>query len=201
MRINSAFKSGVFNPRLLLTLILFAIGVSLAMFSWASNPATSTITVPATAGQTVTVTWTGEIPPLVNGTSECTNFADTPLADQHVPTINVPAGIYNSVNAKFTFTISWDASAGNDEVLTVLNPDGTAFASSDTSNPSETVTGTNLPAGAYKVVACGFISGPSPQTYVGTLTIDTSTGGCNRPADGASHSYARPCRARCAALL
>lgn len=181
MRINPAFKSGVFNPRLLLTCLLFAIGASLAMFSWASNPATSTITVPATAGHTVTVTWTGEIPPLVNGTSDCTNFADTPLADQHVPTINVPAGIYNSVNAKFTFNISWDGSAGNDEVITVLNPDGTTLASSDTSDPSETVTGTNLPAGAYKVIACGFISGPSPQAYVGTLTIDTSTGGASGP--------------------
>jgi PKD domain len=177
MRINPAFMSGVFKPRLLLTFLLFAIGASLAMFSWASNPATSTITVPATAGQTVTVTWTGEIPPLVNGTSDCTNFADTPLADQHVPTINVPAGIYDSVSAKFTFNISWDGSAGNDEVITVLNQDGTTLASSDTSNPSETVTGTNLPAGAYKVIACGFISGPSPQAYVGKLTIDTSSGG------------------------
>ena len=147
------------------------------MFSWASNPATSNITVPAAAGQSVTVTWTGEIPPLVNGTSDCTNFADTPLADQHVPTINVPAGIYNSVNAKFTFNISWDGSAGNDEVLTVLKPDGTAVGSSDTSNPSETVTATNLPAGTYKVIACGFMSGPSPQAYVGKLTIDTSAGG------------------------
>jgi hypothetical protein len=179
MRINPASESGVFNPRLFVTFLLFVIGVSLAMFSWASNPATSSITVPSSAGQSVTVTWTGQIPPLVNGTSDCTNFADTPAVDQHLPTISVPAGIYNSVNAKFTFNISWngDGSAGNDEVLTVLNPDGTTLGSSDTSNPSETVTKTNLPAGTYKVIACGFITGPNPQSYVGKLTIDTSTGG------------------------
>jgi hypothetical protein len=177
MRINSTFKSGVFNPRLLLTFALFAAGGSLAFFSWASTPPTSNITVPGSAGQKVEVTWSGEIPPLVNGTSDCTNLADTPLADQHVSTINVPANVYNSVNAKFTFRIEWDENAGNDEVLTVLKPDGTALDSSDTSDPFEQVTGTNLPAGAYKIIACGFISGPTPQSYTGKLTIDTSSGG------------------------
>jgi PKD repeat protein len=176
MRIKSTSKFGIFNPRLVLTFILFAIGVSLAMFSWASNPATSTITVPGSAGQKVEVTWTGQIPAGADPASDCSKLADTPLVDQHLPTINVPAGLYNSVKAKFTFNISWDASAGNDEILTVLNPDGTSLGSSDTSNPSETVTGTNLPAGTYKVIACGFQSGPSPQSYNGKLTIDTSAG-------------------------
>ena len=106
MRIKSTSNSGVFNPRLLLTFFLCAIGASLAVFSWASNPATSTITVPSAVGQTITVTWTGEIPPLANATSDCTNLADTPTVDQHLPTINVPAGIYNSLNAKFEFNIS-----------------------------------------------------------------------------------------------
>lgn len=177
MRINSISKSGVVNPRLILTFILFAIGGSLAFFSWASTPPTSNITVPGSAGQKVEVTWSGEIPPLVNGTSDCTNLADTPAADQHVSTVNVPANIYNSVNAKFTFRIEWDANAGNDEVLTVLKPDGTTLDSSDGGDPSEEITATNLPAGAYKIIACGFISGPTPQSYTGKLTIDTSAGG------------------------
>src|SRR5256714_11514850 len=171
MRINPAFISGVFNPRLLLTFILFAVGASLAMFSWASNPATSNITVPGSAGQKVQVTWTGDIPALVNGTSDCSNLADTPAADQHVSTVNVPAGLYNSVNAKFTFRIEWDKDAGNDEILTVLNPDGTTLDSSDGGDPHEEVTATNLPAGAYKIIACGFISGPTPQSYLGKVTI------------------------------
>jgi hypothetical protein len=192
MRINPAFKSGVFNPRLILTFILFAIGASLAMFSWASNPATSNVTVPGSAGQKVEVTWTGDIPPLVNGTSDCTNLADTPAADQHVSTVNVPAGLYNSVNAKFTFRIEWDESAGNDEVLTVLNPDGTTLASHDGGDPHEEITATNLPAGAYKIIACGFISGPSPQSYVGKLTIDTSAGGPPPPPPTPTPAPAAP---------
>ncbi|PYI90739.1 MAG: hypothetical protein DME97_16295 [Verrucomicrobia bacterium] len=192
MRINPAFKSGVFNPRLVLTFILFAIGAALAMFSWASNPATSNVTVPGSAGQKVVVNWTGDIPPLVNGTSDCTNLADTPAADQHVSTVNVPAGLYNSVNAKFTFRIEWDENAGNDEILTVLNPDGTTLASSDGGDPHEEITATNLPAGAYKIIACGFISGPSPQSYVGKLTIDTSVGGPPTPPPTPTPAPAAP---------
>ena len=105
------------------------------MFSFASTPASSNITVPSSSGQTVTVTWTGQIPALVNGTSDCANLADTPVVDQHLPTITVPAGVYNTLNAKFTFNISWDENSGNDEILTVLKPDGSELATSDTSNP------------------------------------------------------------------
>jgi hypothetical protein len=192
MRIKSVFNSGLFNPRFILTFILIAIGASLAMFSWASNPATSNITVPGSAGQRVEVTWSGEIPPLVNGTSDCTNLSGTPAADQHVSTVNVPAGIYNSVNAKFTFRIEWDENAGNDEVLTVLKPDGTTLDSSDGGDPSEEITATNLPAGAYKIIACGFISGPTTQAYVGKLTIDTSTGGPPAPPPTPTPAPAAP---------
>ncbi|HEX8899202.1 MAG TPA: hypothetical protein VF751_10940, partial [Chthoniobacterales bacterium] len=96
-----------------MTFLLFAVAASLAVFSWASNPATSTITVPATVGQKVTVTWTGQIPPLANATSDCANLADTPAVDQHLPTINVPAGVYSTLTAKFEFNISWDGASGN----------------------------------------------------------------------------------------
>ncbi len=138
----------------------------------ASNPATSNIAVPATTGQKVVINWTGSIPPLVNGSSDCSKLADTPAVDQHVSTVNVPAGIYNSLNAKFTFNIAWP-DTGNDEILTVLKPDGSTLASSDGGIPSETVVGNNLAGGAYKIVACGFVSGPDPQPYSGTLTIET----------------------------
>ncbi|MEY2565283.1 MAG: hypothetical protein QOH88_3476 [Verrucomicrobiota bacterium] len=177
MQKNCTSESGLINLRASFAFVLCSIGITLAMFSWASTPPTSTITVPSSSGQTVTVKWTGSIPPLVNATSDCTNLADTPAVDQHLPTINVPSGVYNNVKAKFTFNISWDANAGNDEILTVLKPDGSAVGTSDTGNPSETVTGDNLGAGTYKVIACGFQSGPAPQSYVGTLTIDTSAGG------------------------
>ncbi len=114
-------------------LIVAAITTTITHFSAveASNPPTSNITVPSIIGQTVSVTWTGEIPALVNGTSDCTNLADTLAVDQHLPTINVPAGVYNNLKAKFTFNITWDGNAGNDEILTVLNPDGSTLDSSD----------------------------------------------------------------------
>ena len=128
----------------------------------ASNPGSSTITVPSTAGQTVVVNWSGSIPPLANGTSDCSKLADSPVVDQHVSTISVPSGVYNSVNAKFAFNIKWNNS-DNDEVLTVIKPDGTTLASSDGGIPSETVEKNNLAGGAYKIVACGFVSGPDPQ--------------------------------------
>ena len=192
MKKNPTSTSGIFTPRILLTVALCGMGGLLAVFSFASTPQTSTITVPSTAGQTVTVTWTGTIPPGVNGASDCTNFAGTPVVDQHMPTVIVPANVYNSVNAKFTFNITWDGASGNDEILTVLKPDGTSLASSDTSNPSETVTGFNLPDGTYKVVACGFISGPSGQPYTGTLTIDTSAGGPPPPPPTPTPAPAAP---------
>ncbi|MEY2485869.1 MAG: hypothetical protein QOH39_1517 [Verrucomicrobiota bacterium] len=183
MRKNSAPKAGIFNPRILIAVVLCTLGVSFGWLSFASTPPTSNITVPSTTGQTVTVTWTGQIPALVNGTSDCANLADTPVVDQHLPTITVPAGVYNNVNAKFTFNITWDDNSGNDEILTVLKPDGSELASSDHSNPPsvETVTGNNLPAGTYKVIACGFVSGPGTQSYVGKLTIETSSGGPPHP--------------------
>jgi uncharacterized repeat protein (TIGR01451 family) len=142
--------------------------------SQASTPSSSTVAVPTTTGQTVTDTWTGSIPAFSNATSDCSLFADTAFVDQHSVTVNVPAGAYNTVQANFTFNVSWDGASGNDEILTVLDPDGAVVGSSDTGSPSETVGGTNLRAGAYKVVACGFLSGPTPQDYTGTLTIQTS---------------------------
>ena len=175
MQKNLNSQSAFFNPRTFAALLLCSIGALFAMFSFASTPPSSNITVPSSSGQTVTVTWTGSIPVLVNGTSDCANLADTPVVDQHLPTITVPAGVYNTLNAKFTFNISWDENSGNDEILTVLKPDGSELASSDTSNPSETVTGNNLARGTYKVIACGFISGPDPQPYSGKLTIETSS--------------------------
>ncbi|MEY2485874.1 MAG: trimeric autotransporter adhesin [Verrucomicrobiota bacterium] len=168
---NRASESGLFNPRIFVAFLLCSAGSWLALLSLASTPSTSTVTVPSTVGQTVTVTWTGTIPPLVNATSNCAPLADTPAVDQHVSTINVPPGAYNSVSAQFTFNISWTPvtnSSASDEVLTVVG-----IGSSDGGNPSETVAAQNLDAGNYKIIACGFTNA-QPQPYTGTLTITTS---------------------------
>ncbi len=138
------------------------------------------------------------VPALVNGTSDCSNLADTPVVDQHLPTITVPAGVYNTVNAKFTFNVTWDDNSGNDEILTVLKPDGSELGNSDNSNPPsiETVTATNLAQGTYKVIVCGFISGPNPQPYSGKLTIVTSSSASPTPTPTPSATPVIPNAAR-----
>src|SRR4029077_8972720 len=117
---------------------LFGVGISQA-----SSPSSSTVTVPGTVGQTVTDTWTGTIPAGSNATSDCGPFAGTAVVDQHLVTVNVPAGTYNAVQANFTYNITWDGASGNDEILTVLDPDGNEVGSSDTGQPSETVRASN----------------------------------------------------------
>ena len=103
MKINHSSKSGIFNSRVIAAFALSGLGALLAVVSVASDPATSTITVPTQSNQKVTITWTGSIPPGVNGTSDCTNLADTPLADEHKPTIVVPTGAYiTNPHTKFT---------------------------------------------------------------------------------------------------
>ncbi|HEY2940307.1 MAG TPA: hypothetical protein VGJ27_10885 [Gaiellaceae bacterium] len=167
----SAFhRQRFFEALLAVALVVGLAGVGI---SQASTPPSSSLTVPSTVGVTVTDTWTGEIPPLANATSDCSFADNSTVSDQHLVTVNVPAGTYDAVQANFTFNISWDGSSGNDEILTVVDPDGHVVGSSDTGQPSETVRATNLKAGTYKVIACGFLSGPAPQSYTGTLTVQT----------------------------
>ena len=142
-------ESGFFNPRIFGAFVLCSIGASLGIFSWASTPATDSITVPSTIGQTVTVTWTGTIPPGSNPASNCVTVADTPLSDQHVSTVIVPAGVYSTLAAKFTFKITWTPVVNinsSDEILTVIAPDSSIVGSSDGGSANETVAATNLAA-------------------------------------------------------
>jgi hypothetical protein len=176
MRKNSQSQTAFFNPRIVITVALCSIGASLAWLSFASTPATDSITVPSSAGQTVSVTWTGTIPVLNNNTSDCSApFAGTPLVDQHVSTVVVPAGVYNTVDAFFKFKISWIPSTGqettNDEILTVIG-----LGSSDGGSTTETVRGQNLAGGDYTSVVCGF-NNAEPQNYTATLTITTCAPG------------------------
>ena len=167
------------GPRAVRTLFVIvpvvALGIALIMttagVSKASTPATSSVSVPTTVPQTVTDNWSGTIPAGSNPSSNCAPLAGTAQADEHDVTVNVPAGIYDTLQANFTFSISW-ADASNDEILTVIGPNGAVVGSSDGGQPSETVRGTNLSAGTYKVVACAFLS-TSAQAYAGKLTIET----------------------------
>jgi uncharacterized repeat protein (TIGR01451 family) len=136
----------------------------------ASSPPTSSVTVPSTAGQTITDTWTGTILAGANATSSCSGFQA--VSDQHVVTINVPAGTYDTLDANFKFTITW-ADASFDEILTVLDPQGDEVGSSDGGSNVETVVANNLPPGNYTVLACPFLAA-APVNYTGKLEITTT---------------------------
>ena len=156
----------------------------------ASTPPGGNITVPTSVGQTVTDTYRGTIPAGSNATSDCKSLADTPAVDQHSETIKVPAGVYNTLNAEFTFSVTW-SNASNDEILTLLDPSGNEIGSSDGSTTTETVKTSNLQAGTYKIVACPFLATGS-QDYSGTVTITTSAvgGGPSGPSNGITFDHA-----------
>src|SRR5688572_20035117 len=82
----------------------------------ASVPPSGALSVSSTNGVTVTHTWTGTILPGANATSNCASLPEA-LSDVHTVAVSVPAGLYDSLGADFTFRITWD-SADNDEILT-----------------------------------------------------------------------------------
>jgi hypothetical protein len=143
----------------------------------ASTPAASTVTVPTSAGVTVTDSWTGSVLPGVNPASDCAPASSSPT-DEHAVTIHVAPGTYDTVNAAFTFTITWTPASGStttsDLILTVVGPDGNEIDSSDGSDPAESVSATNLAAGTYRVIVCSFAN-TTTQPYDAKLSITTSS--------------------------
>jgi uncharacterized repeat protein (TIGR01451 family) len=136
----------------------------------ASTPASGSVTVPSAAGETVSDNWTGTILAGANPTSSCSGFEA--VSDQHVVTINVPTGTYDTLDAKFKFTITW-ADASFDEILTVLDPQGDEVGSSDGGSNVETVVANNLLPGNYTVLACPFLAAGAVN-YTGKLEITTA---------------------------
>jgi hypothetical protein len=169
-------SAGVVMSRLVSLLALLLSLVVVAPTA-ASTPATSTLTVPSSGGATVTATWTGTAPIGANPSSKCL-IAGTPTSDDHALTVVVPAGTYDTVKATFTFKITWSPASGNvsnnDLILTVLDPSGLEVQSSDGGTPSEAITATNLAAGTYKVVVCGFVN-TTAQPFSGSVTVTTAS--------------------------
>jgi hypothetical protein len=142
----------------------------------ASTPQSGSVTVPSTPGQSVSDTWTGTIPSGANPTSDCSGLPSTSV-DEHDIQVTVPAGIYSTLNAQFSFSITWTPGTPTedtaDQVLTVIGPDGNEVGSSDGGSTTETVAAMNLAGGTYKVLACGFVN-PLLQPYSGKLVVTTS---------------------------
>lgn len=165
-----------------MTRSFITVAAALACFSLpvlASDPPSHDLAVPTTAGQTVTVEWTGTVPPGTPGvaTNSCTSGV---LEDHHLVNLTVPDGAYTNVQVTAGFHIEWD-DGGQDLVLTVLYEGATEIASSDGGTPEENVVSTRPPAGAYTVLACGFLA-TAPTTYRGRLTLTASEPSRNPPA-------------------
>ena len=135
----------------------------------ASDPPSHDVTVPTVVGQTVTVSWTGVVPPGASGaaTNSCV-VGDTSVEDHHLINLTVPNGAYDSVSVAANFTIAWEE-AGSDLVLTV-NYEGAEAASSDGGTPSETVILNDPAAGEFDAVGCAFAAAAGTP-YTGTLTL------------------------------
>lgn len=175
----------------------------------ASTPTTQSVAVPAKAGQTAQISWTGTIPPAsAHPTNDC-NGAGVGNDDEGI-TLTIPRRGYDKFDATFTFRIAWTPSNPsrdetlNDEVLTVNSADqqdpgdtsSSELGSSDGSTTEEVVVAHNLAAGTYHALACGFVNS-TPQDYTGTLTIQTtpttvSTSLASAPAQGLEFSAAVP---------
>jgi hypothetical protein len=166
---------------LILAAALVGAGVVGAAAS-ASTPATSTVTVPATPGQTVTASWTGTIPPGTDPLSDCNDAA---TSDAHGITFAVPSGAYNTVNATVTVKVHWvpsnpsGAEDVNDEILTVNDGSGTEVGSSDSGSTTESLSFNNPKAGTYTALACGFVNSTS-QDYTASVSVTTEP--ANAPA-------------------
>lgn len=164
-------------------------GAVLAAPIAASTPPSGAVTVSATDGETVTHTWTGTILPGANATSNCASLPEL-ASDVHTIDITVPAGLYSTLGADFVFRITWP-SADDDEILTVVDPDGSVLGSSDGGSNVEAVGGDNLNGGTYKVLACAFAAA-LPVNYTGTLTVTTRQPDAlaSAPADGLAFAAA-----------
>jgi hypothetical protein len=131
------------------------------------------ITVPTTAGQTVSVSWSGTVLPGANTSSECGQATDVG-ADSHPIDLVVPAGAYDTVTVTATASITF--SGPNDLIVTIIGSDGaTASGDSGSFDADESATISHPAAGQLRVISCMF-AGALPQPYSGTLTLTATAG-------------------------
>src|SRR3954469_21778436 len=143
--------------------------------SGAAAASGTTITVRSTAGQKVTQSWDGTIPAGANANSDCSGQPAATM-DEHDITVVVPKGTYRSVNAVMSVSVTWTPPGpenANDEILTLIGPDGKAIGSSDGGTTTEAISVLNPAPGTYKAQACGFTNS-TPQAYKGTAAVSTT---------------------------
>ncbi len=149
----------------LLGLTLLVSAAAFAGAAVASTPGSSALTVPRTGS--VQAAWSGSVSAGV-GLDGCS--AQVGSADHHTLTLSVPAGLYDSSEAKLTVTI--DAKADNDLDLLITDPSGTAVASGATSGGDETAVVANPGPGDYDVTVCD--SSVAPDDYTAEAVIESA---------------------------
>ena len=168
-----------------LAVLVVTIGFAAVGAAPASAPPAGTVTVPTTAGGSVSDAWTGTAPVGSNPTSECNGLPTAP-EDHHQIKITVAPATYTTVTATFTFSISWTptsaATQTSDLILTVLAPDGSVVGSSDGSSTGEKVVAKDLADGTYDVVTCGYVNS-ALQPYNGRLDVTTAAAGVPPPPE------------------
>src|SRR5437870_271019 len=119
MKKNSTSDSAFFNPRIFAAFVLCSFGAWLAMFSFASTPASETLTdisgpLTYTAGPFNVPNPTPVIE--VDSGPECSGDASQPC-DDNTLTVTLPAGYHAAhPNAAVKVTMSWnDAGAGQSD--------------------------------------------------------------------------------------
>ena len=151
-------------------LFVFAAALAVAIGLVPVVSALDQVTVPTTAGQTVTVTWTGTALPGANPGSDCSGAALS--ADVHDVALAVPSGTYSLVSVLATATVTYSGPA--DLVITIVRPDGSSVSQDSGSfGSAESASVSNPSAGTYRIIVCPFVSA-APQAYTGTLTLTAS---------------------------
>jgi hypothetical protein len=135
----------------------------------------SNVTIPSTPGQHVAQTWDGTIPAGANANSDCTGQPAATI-DEHAISVTVPTNVYRTIIAVMVVSITWTppgAENANDEILTLIGPDGKTISSSDGGSTTEAISVLNPAPGTYKAQACGFTNS-TPQNYQGTVDVTTT---------------------------
>lgn len=163
--------------------VLIGVVVLLVVVIAPASEAQDSITVPTTAGQTVTLSWQGTVLPGANPTSDCTSAA-TVAPDVHEVNLTVPAGTYDNVAVLATATIAF--TGNSDLILSIALPDGSSSSSDSGSfGGGESVSVSDPPPGVMRIMACAFAAA-APQAYQGTLTLTAAplpapAASCSRP--------------------
>ena len=166
-----------------------ALLLSTTTSSYASTPASHTVSPSTVSGKQVVVTWTGTLPGGANAGSDCTSSATDSLNDHHGIDLQIPAGFYPNHQLTAAFSITPDAPTA-DVILTVVRPDGThSNADNGGVGAAEQVVANNPSRGRYDAIACVFAGGPT--TYTARLVLTTDPPGAT-PGGFGSPGTTRP---------